>query len=416
MNHSQTAQTQVARIRLAPFILLQVASLFSLAAGSMVFLLYPWMAIDLTNSATSAGLLVTLTSIPGLLMSPVIGSIIDKLGRRNSAIFSELAAAATAVAIPLVAAFGGLNLTALAIIGVVRAIVGSGGGIARKALIPDVATAGKLTLERANSIHESVFAAGFAIGPAVAAICIDAIGASNAFWVVAVLGALAGVITLLIRVHEHYEEHHEESGNLAVYAVQGFKALFSTPSVLIVMSAIMTLAVIYMPTEMVVLPTYYRSIGNPQGLGFLITTMATFTTIGSLLFEWATKRFSFRNLLRIAILGVGIGMTPMAFLPPQWAMVVCGALLGLAWGPLPPLLNTVIQRKVPANVRGRVFSLEMTIWTAGPLITMTLAGWAVDTLGVHIVYPIIAIGVLLAGIVVSTRKALADLDSAALID
>lgn len=382
----------------------------------MVFLLYPWMAIELTDSATSAGLLVSLTSIPGLLMSPVIGSIIDKLGRRNSAIFSELAAAATAVAIPLVAAVGGLNLTALVIIGVVRAIVGSGGGIARKALIPDVANAGKLTLERANSIHESVFAAGFAIGPAVAAICIDVIGASDAFWVVATLGGLAGLISMLIRVHEHYDEHHEESGNLAVYAIQGFKALFRTPSVLIVMSAVMTLAVIYMPTEMVVLPTYYRAIDNPQGLGFLITTMATFTTIGSLLFEWIAKRVSFRNLLRIAILGVGIGMTPMAFLPPQWAMVVCGALLGLAWGPLPPLLNTVIQRKVPANVRGRVFSLEMTIWTAGPLITMTLAGWAVDTYGVHIVYPVIAIGVLVAGIVVSTRKALADLDSAAIVD
>jgi MFS family permease len=91
-------------------------------------------------------------------------------------------------------------------------------------------------------------------------------------------------------------------------------------------------------------------------------------------------------------------------------MLVFGALLGLAWGPLPPLLNTVIQRKIPANKRGRVFSLEMTIWTAGPMLSMTIAGLAVDSWGVASVYPWIAGAVLFAGLFVSTRKSISELN------
>jgi MFS family permease len=142
--------------------------------------------------------------------------------------------------------------------------------------------------------------------------------------------------------------------------------------------------------------------------------MAISTTVGSLLFERVAKVLSFANILRVAILGVSLGMLPMSLLPPQAAMLAFGVVLGLAWGPLPVLLNTVIQRLIPANKRGRVFSLEMTLWTAGPMISMTLAGMAVDAWGVRVVYPVLAALVLGASIIVSTRKSLVDLNRAEL--
>jgi MFS family permease len=80
------------------------------------------------------------------------------------------------------------------------------------------------------------------------------------------------------------------------------------------------------------------------------------------------------------------------------------------------LLNTVIQRLIPANKRGRVFALEMTLWTAGPMISMTFAGVAVDAFGVRVMYPVFAALVLAASIIVSTRKSLADLNRAETVD
>lgn len=403
---------------LKPFVLLQAASFVSLVSGSMTFMLMPWIAIQLTGSAVNAGLMVTITSIPGLILSPVMGGFIDRYGRRRVAILSELGSAVMNLVIAVLAAAFGLSLPALIAVAIIKTIVGSGVMSARKSLVPDAAAAGNLTLERANSIHESVTAAGFATGPAIASILVSVIGAFNTFYVVAALGAIAVLITMAIRVTEQHEAHdaEDEGRNWLSYSIQGFKVVFETPAILTIMSAFLVLAMIYLPTEMVVLPSWYQSINQPSGLGFLLSIMAISTTVGSLLFERVAKVLSFANILRVAILGVSLGMLPMAFLPPQGAMLAFGVILGLAWGPLPVLLNTVIQRLIPANKRGRVFSLEMTLWTAGPMISMTFAGMAVDALGVRVVYPALAVLVLVASVVVSTRKSLADLNRAEVTD
>ncbi len=397
---------------LAPFLLLQLSSIASVISGSMVFIAIPWIALEITGNSASAGLVVSLTAIPGLLLSPILGSLIDKLGRKNVASWSELLTVMTSLLIPIVAGLWELTLPALIVIGLLRALVGPGGSTARKSLVPDVAAAGKLTLDRANSIHEAIFASGFAIGPALATFCIASIGSANTFLVVAGFGAISAFFAFLIRVTEQHEENDEsEKEPFYIYAVQGFKILFTTPSVLVLMSAIMTLALIYLPTEMLILPTAYSEMGDPEGLGTVVSAMAFASVFGALFFEQIHKRISYANILRIGILGVPLSMIPMSQLPPQWAMIFFGLILGLVWGPLLPLLNTVIQTKIPANKRGRVFSLEMTVWSAGPMLSMVAVGAAVDAIGVKPIYLALSLGVLVAGILVATNKYIKELDS-----
>ena len=395
----------------APFVVLQFVSITSIISGSMMFLILPWLCIQITGQASAAGLMLTLSNVPGLLVSPIIGSVIDKFGRRRIGFITELLMALLSLMFPILARSLGTSFWLIVVVSVVRALVGAGNSTARKALVPDTAFVANMSLERANSIHESVFAAGFAIGPALGALSIQWVGAIDAFWISGVIGLVAALCTPLIRVVEQHDEHDADEGRGFVsYAVQGFKILFANPSVLLLMATIMSLALIYLPTELVLLPAYYTSLGDSKTLGLLISIMAAFTTIGSLLFDRLAKRFKFSTLLRFTILGVGVAMVPMSLLPPGWVMFTFGALIGVAWGPLGPLLNTVIQRKIPANVRGRVFSLEMTIWTGGPLISMTLAGLAVDSWGVRSVYPCLAGTVLLAGVLISTRKSINDLN------
>ncbi|MEL0237138.1 MAG: MFS transporter, partial [Aquiluna sp.] len=132
---------------------------------------------------------------------------------------------------------------------------------------------------------------------------------------------------------------------------------------------------------------------------------------GALAFEQIHKRFSYANILRIAILGIALSMFPASLLPPVPIMALFFFTLGLAWGPLLPLLNTVIQKKIPANKRGRVFALEMTIWHAGPLISMVAVGTAVDTIGVGPVYLLLATGVLAAALLVSFNRYIKKLNT-----
>lgn len=404
--------SRVGSRRLTPFVLLELSSLASIVSGSMVFITFPWLALDLTGLASSAGLLVAITNIPGLLLSPVIGSIIDKIGRRRSSTWVETLTALSALIVPAVAAVLTMNLALLIAVGVLRSIVGSGGGTARKALVPDAAEAAQIPLTRANSIHEAIFATGFAIGPAIASISISQLGAINTFYVVGGFSVLAAVFSQLIRVSEKREEHDPaDAGNIFVFASQGFRALVKTPAVFMVMGGFAILALIYIPIEVVLLPAHFNELKDPESLGLIISTMAAFSVIGALGFERLHKYISYANLLRMGILGVGISIFPMSALPPIWVMLVFGAVLGFVWGPLAPMLNTVIQERVSPNMRGRVFSLEMTIWTAGPMISMPLVGALVDAWGVQPIYVLLAILVLSAGIFISTRRQIHELDA-----
>ena len=388
--------------KIAPFVFLQLAAITSVISSSMVFIAIPWVALELTGSAGTAGFVVAMTAIPALLMAPIIGSIIDRFGRRFVAIRAELFKALTVLLIPIISGIWGLAVASLIAVGVFRAVFAPGGSTSRKSLVPDTAAPANMTLDRANSIHEGLFATGFAIGPALATFLIAQIGSANTFYVVALFGVLSSVFATFIRVHEQHEENDEtEKEPFFKYALQGFKVLAQNPGVMVMMAAVMTLAIIYLPTEMVVLPAYYNLLGDPEGLGLAISVGAGASIIGALGFEQIHKRLPFANILRIAILGIGLAMIPMSQLPSQFWMVFFFGVLGLAWGPLMPLLNTVIQQKIPANKRGRVFALEMTIWQAGPLLTMVAVGLAVDGFGVGPVYMVLAAGVVLAGLLVS---------------
>ena len=105
---------------LRPFVLLELANFAGFFSGSMVFMLYPWLSLNVTGSSASAGLVVALTSLPGLLISPLIGSVIDRFGRRRFAYISESLTMLTALAVPLVALTGNINLLSIILIGVVR--------------------------------------------------------------------------------------------------------------------------------------------------------------------------------------------------------------------------------------------------------------------------------------------------------
>jgi MFS family permease len=396
------------------FVLLEAASFVGILGGSMVFMLLPWTAVTLSHSSLTAGIVIALGNIPGLVLSPVMGSAIDRFGRRRMAIVMQFVVIISSLAFPLANNLGLMSVPVLLALGMFRSLIGNGPMSARKALLPDVVAGSKISLERANGLHESIAAGGFAIGPAIASVLISVLGTFNAFYVVAGFEALAGIIAAAILVHEHHEAHDTtgEKGGVLHYVLTGFKTVVRVPSVLILMLTFAVLATVYLPTEMVVLPNYYSSIHDAKSMGFLLFDMAIFTMLGSLTFEWLAKRLSYSSIMRLAILLVAASMIPMSFLPPTWVMFTCGAVLGLAWGPLPPLVNVVVQRKIPANQRGRVFSLETTIWTGGPMISMGLVGWGVDALGVRLMYPIIAAAVLFAGLILATRRGVKDLNTA----
>jgi len=378
----------------------------------MVFIALPWLALEITGSAASAGALVALTSIPGIFFGPILGTLIDRIGRRISGFISEVLTALTILLIPVVHNSIEISFALLVLLALGRAIVSPASSTARKSIIPDVAGPSGLSLERANSIHEAVFATGFAIGPAVAALFIGLIGPFDVFYVVALFSTLSATALFFVRTKESRGDGVSETGSLLQDTILGAKTILKTPAVLLGLSFVMTLAMIYLPTEMVVLPAHFNALDYAEGLGLLISTMAGASVVGALLFEKLQKRFKYSTIMKFGFIGLGSSVLLMSLLPPFWVMLILGAVLGFSWGPLMPMLNTVIQRVIPENMRGRVFGIEMTIWGAGPTLTAVVVGIAVDGVGVQPVYFVLAVIVLALSVFVSFNKSNKQLDAA----
>jgi MFS family permease len=378
----------------------------------MVFIALPWLALEITGSAASAGALVALTSIPGIFFGPILGTLIDRIGRRISGFISEVLTAVTILLIPVVHNSIEISFALLVLLALGRAIVSPASSTARKSIIPDVAGPSGLSLERANSIHEAVFATGFAIGPAVAALFIGLIGPFDVFYVVAFFSTLSATALFFVRTKESRGDGVSETGSLLQDTILGAKTVLRTPAVLLGLSFVMTLAMIYLPIEMVVLPAHFNALDYAEGLGILISTMAGASVVGALLFEKLQKKFKYSTIMKFGFIGLGSSVLLMSLLPPFWVLLILGAVLGFSWGPLMPMLNTVIQRVIPENMRGRVFGIEMTIWGAGPTLTAVVVGIAVDGFGVQPVYFVLAVIVLALSVFVSFNKSNKQLDAA----
>ena len=72
------------------FGLLQVTNAVSGISNGVVLITVPWIVLELTGSAAKAGLLAALSSLPGIVVSPVVGGLIDRFGRRAISMFSDL--------------------------------------------------------------------------------------------------------------------------------------------------------------------------------------------------------------------------------------------------------------------------------------------------------------------------------------
>ena len=395
-----------------PYLLVELSNITSVISGSMVFIALPWLALEITGSAASAGALVALTSIPGIFFGPILGTLIDRIGRRISGFISEVLTAVTILLIPVVHNSIEISFALLVLLALGRAIVSPASSTARKSIIPDVAGPSGLSLERANSIHEAVFATGFAIGPAVAALFIGLIGPFDVFYVVAFFSTLSATALFFVRTKESRGDGVSETGSLLQDTILGAKTVLKTPAVLLGLSFVMTLAMIYLPIEMVVLPAHFNALDYAEGLGILISTMAGASVVGALLFEKLQKKFKYSTIMKFGFIGLGSSVLLMSLLPPFWVLLILGAVLGFSWGPLMPMLNTVIQRVIPENMRGRVFGIEMTIWGAGPTLTAVAVGIAVDGVGVQPVYLFLAVIVLVLSVFVSFNKSNKQLDAA----
>ena len=354
----------------------------------------PWLILEETGSPAFAGLVAAVSALPGLLISPIGGWLVDHIGRRTVSIGADLLSAVAVVAFPIVALTSGLNSATIFIIAVIGAVFDPAGYTARKTLLADVAKASDIELDRLNGVHEGFMGVAWVFGPAVGASLISTVGAVNSFWIAGGLFIFAALTIAFLRVGNLGKDARdlaEEMGEKANRSIHvGFQVLWNDKLLRTLTISILIIAAVYLPTETVVLSTYFEDLGQPASLGIVISALAAGYAVGSFGYGWISARLKRKNLVRTTFIGVALSIVPMAFLPPLPILAVAGFFLGLFWGPFTPLVSTLIQQRVPADQQGRVFGVQTAVFYAAPPLGMVLAGLSVESFGVRTTYMVLA--------------------------
>jgi MFS family permease len=394
----------------SPVILLQISNFASALGNSIVMITIPWLILERTDSPAFAGLVAAVSALPAIVVSPIGGWLVDHLGRRAVSICADLLSSLSVAAFPIAAVTFGLTNTSILLIAVVGAIFDPAGYTARKTLLSDVAKKSDIDLDRLNGIHEGFMGTAWIFGPAIGAALISTVGSINSFWVSAGLFVVAALAILFLRVGDMGQESKQtalDAGEKIDLRLRvGVKTLWNDKLLRTLSIALLILAAVYLPTEAIVLPTYFEGLDNPSGLGLVISALAAGSAIGSFGYGWISKRVSRRTLIRCIMLGSAISIVPMAFLPPLPLLMAAGFLFGLAWGPYNPLVNTLVQQRIPAHLQGRVFGIQTAVFYVAPPLGMVIAGLSVENYGVNVTYAFLAGVLSITSIMVLLTKSL----------
>ena len=391
------------------FARLQIANIASGVANGVVMITVPWLVLERTDSPARAGLLAALVSIPGIFVSPIVGGLIDRVGRRAVSALSDFLSCLSVLLFVVGELLGELGFVLIALFAVLGAVFDPAGYTARKALIPNAAESSGMNVDKANGRHEGFFAVGWMLGPALGAWFIEFGGPTLAFAATSGLFLSAALVVRSMRVREQRGEHHDNDDRFIDGLRKGWRILRGDKPLFTFTIGLTVMSGLYMPIDTVIFPTYFESIDDAFGLGAVLSAIALGVMFGAFAYGKIAERYSSSVLLRVIVLSSTACLLPMGFLPNTAVFVSFAFLTGMAWGPFNPLWNSVVQRRVAPTSQGRVYGLQMSLMYAAPPIGQLVIGWGVETFGLRGTFSVVLAIFALSAATIATRRSLQSL-------
>lgn len=391
------------------------ASIISVLGNRLTNLAIPWFVLETTGSASKAGITGFFSILPVVLAAFLGGPIIERVGYKRVSILSDILSGITVALVPLLHHTVGLSFWQLQVLVFLGAFLDAPGSTARRSMIPELSQEAGLSLERVNSLVQIAERLAMLGGPLVGGILIGLVGASNVLWFDAATFAVSAlVIRFGIPAGLVPAAKPAEGGGLASYTrdlAEGIRFIRQDRLVFTMLAVITLTNFLESPLSGVLLPAYFEQVlQNPTALGAVLSALGAGSIVGAGLYAAFGPRFSRRWIYLSAWILVALPQLIMAQLPPLPAMIGLAVLLGLGSGPLNPIIETVLQERVPADMRGRVFGMTVSMaWMAMPLGPM-IAGFTVDLVGIQPTYIAIAAAYVIVALTQVLNRSLKEMD------
>ena len=366
-----------------------IYSLFTANAISMVgnvcaAIAIPWFVLQTTGSAAQTGITGFFTILPVVLAGFLGGSLIERLGYKPTSVIADMASGVTVALIPLLHFTVGLQFWQLMVLVFLGGLLDAPGTTARNALVPELAEAADMPLERATSAIQAVERGSRLVGAPLAGLLIAALGTANVLWIDA---ASFFVSAALVAVAVHAPRTTSEEIAQGGYFDQlraGLKFLGGHQLILMIVLIVMITNFVDAAFGGVILPVYAKQVwGNAVDLGLIIAASGGGALIGAIAFAAIGSRVSRYATFVGMFVVASLMYWCLAFFLPFPAILMAATISGIAAGPLNPIIDTVLLERTPADMRGRVLgTITAAAWMTMPL-GMLVSGFLTQRFGLQ---------------------------------
>jgi MFS family permease len=375
--------------RRVPIFMLLAATMISYVGDMMTSVAVPWFVLETTGSAAKTGLAGAAIATGTVLAGFFGGPVVDRVGFKKMSVLADLLSGTTVALVPLLYLTVGLELWQLLALVFLSSLLDAPGRSARRAIVSELAYDAGMPIERANSAFETVSRLSHMLGPPVGGGLVAALGASNVLFLDAATFAASGLlVAAAVPAPARPTQQAQLAGRARGYLADLLEGLWFVRGNLLLLSIVLVVSVanlLDVPLISVILPYFARTeYGSAVVLGLMVGAFGTGAVTGTVLFGVVGDRLPRRLTFILSFVAAGpLPYLVLATTPPLYVIVPAFALGGILAGPLNPLIFTVLQERIPYEVRGRVFGVLNAVAMAGTPFGALLGGFLVEGVGLR---------------------------------
>jgi MFS family permease len=339
---------------------------------------------DRTGDANWVSALLVADFLPIVLVGILLGPLIDRLPRRNILVAADVLRAGVFCVLPF--ATSAAQIVGLAL------IIGIATSLFRPAVfagLPNLVADDDLG--HANGILQSAENFAWAVGALAGGALVATSGPDAAYWLNAGTFVVSALFILGIRQSLEERERSPSAGHRRDL-VEGLRMVTRSRALLTILVAwsIVTLGQAIGNVSEIVLAKEEFNAGD-FGYGVLVATAAIGLTIGSLAGGDVIRRFGIRIPYVAGVALLAVGFAAAAVSPNVWVAAVFVVVSGLGNGAVVVCNAVLVQRGAPDRLRGRAFTVVMSIGYAFFGLGMIVAGPLTNGFGARTAWGISAV-------------------------
>ncbi len=392
-------------LRYPNFRLVWTTSIFSSAARWIQQVSLGWLAYDLTGSAALLGVLLFVYQAPTIVLSPLVGVLVDRVNRRNLLIVSQLIMAGLAILLALDIILGAVQVWHLYVFAVLSGVESTIIHVVRQALIPSAVP--RESLLNAISLNSAALTSTRIVGPFLAGLLIVAVGVEGNFLIQAVLLSCVAVAAFPLKLNPL-----EPVGDGARRSIRGdiaaaLRFIWGITHLRVQFTIQYLMLFLAMPFSNF-LPVWAENVLSldADGLGVLYSAAGIGALIGTIALASAGNVGRKGILMAVVTVGLGLAYLGLGLSSLLVVSLVLLAVVGAAQSMFSAINMTLVQSRVPDELQGRVMSI-FNIGHAMIAMGSLTMGIIVDAIGIQPMT--IGLGAIVAVLAVAALPALPSL-------